>query len=83
MSDIVERLHSPEFADVAEKYLMLEAADEIARLRVLVKDLADDLECALNNHYCIISGKVHPAEQRRYERDMQNVHEARRALEGK
>jgi hypothetical protein len=30
---IVERLRSPQFADVAEKYLMVEAADEIERLR--------------------------------------------------
>lgn len=29
MSDLIERLRSPEFADVAEKYLMLEAADAL------------------------------------------------------
>jgi len=33
MTDIVERLRSPEFADVSEKYLMAEAAVEIERLR--------------------------------------------------
>lgn len=33
MTDIVERLRSPKFADVAEKYLMREAADEIERLQ--------------------------------------------------
>jgi hypothetical protein len=35
--DIVERLRSPEFADVAEKYLMVEAADEIEKLREILR----------------------------------------------
>lgn len=33
MTDIVERLRSPEFADVAAKYLMAEAAEEIEKMR--------------------------------------------------
>ncbi len=36
MTDIIERLRSPEFADVAEKYLMIEAAAEIERLRSVI-----------------------------------------------
>jgi hypothetical protein len=35
MKTIVDRLRSPEFADVAERYLMAEAAIEIERLRAV------------------------------------------------
>jgi len=35
--DLVKRLRSPEFADVAEKYLMVEAAAEIERLRAALE----------------------------------------------
>ena len=55
-----------------------EAADN-ERLRALVKDLADDLEAELNGHYPP-EVRAYPSEQRRYERDMVNVYEARRAL---
>jgi len=55
---------------------------EIERLRALVKDLADDLEAELNGHYPP-EVRAYPSEQRRYERDMANVYEARRALEPK
>jgi len=53
------------------------------RLRALVRDLADDLASELRGRYWSPDGTVHPAEQRRYERDMANVYEARRALEPK
>ena len=49
MSGLIERLRSPQFADVAEKYLMIEAADaleakdaEIKRLSRLVGDTIAD-----------------------------------------
>ena len=49
MSGLIERLRSPQFADVAEKYLMIEAADaleanekEIKRLGMLVGDTIAD-----------------------------------------
>jgi len=38
---IGERLRSPEFADVAEKYLMIEAAAEIERLREALVEIAN------------------------------------------
>lgn len=38
MGDIVQRCRSPEFADVAEKYLLAEAATEIEQLRFALKD---------------------------------------------
>ena len=44
MSDIVERLRSPEFADVAAKYLMAEAADEIEMLRRVEIEAAEWVE---------------------------------------
>lgn len=47
MSDIVERLRSPEFADVAAKYLMAEAADELDRLRKERSALLEALELVL------------------------------------
>ena len=58
------------------------AYEEIERLRALVKELADDLEAELNSHYPP-EVRAYPSEQRRYERDMANVYEARRALEPK
>lgn len=54
----------------------------IAQLGTLVEALADDLECELNGHYPP-EVRAYPSEQRRYERDMANVYEARRALEPK
>lgn len=51
------------------------------RLRALVKELADDLECELKGHY---NGTLdYPSERRRFERDMDSVYRARRALEHK
>jgi hypothetical protein len=98
MSDIVERLHEQRASDhvkgcdgrcyacscgydAATDALLKEAAAEIERLRTLVKDLADDLAAALRGHYGPVMD--YPSEQRRFERDMANVYEARRALEGK
>ena len=52
--------------------------DEIQQLRKLVKDLADDLEIEVENHYHNV--KDYPSEKRRYERDMINVYRARDVL---
>jgi len=46
-----------------------------ADLIKLVQDLADDLEAELNARYRI-NGEIHPAEQRRFDRDMTNVYRA-------
>jgi hypothetical protein len=40
--DIVDRLRSPEFADVAAKYLMAEAAEEIEKMR---RTICASLDC--------------------------------------
>lgn len=40
MADIIERARSPEFADVAEKYLLAECAVEIERLRGALSHIA-------------------------------------------
>lgn len=54
---------------------------ENARLRALVKDLADDLESELKAHY---DGTLqYPGERRRFERDMDSVYRARAALAAK
>ena len=53
---------------------------ECARLRVLVKDLADDLEAEIKGRNPAETLQ-YPSEQRRYERDMATVYKARRALE--
>jgi len=45
MTDIVDRLRSPEFADVSEKYLMYEAAAEIERLRAALTKIAGIEDC--------------------------------------
>jgi hypothetical protein len=49
--------------------------EEIARLRALVKDLADDLEDELRGRYGATMD--YPSERRRFERDMVNVYKAR------
>jgi len=63
-----------------QEIVRLEA--EVEQLRALIKDLADDLEAELRGRY-EIQGEIHPAMVRRFERDMTNVYEARRALEEK
>ena len=80
MSDIVERLRR-EVSRNGDIGLQQEAADEIERLRALVKTLADDLADEIEGYYQGL--KDHPTMKSRYERDMANVYVARRALEGK
>ena len=82
VTDIVEQLRAHREDDLSLLLSVHEAAAEIERLRALVKDLADDLEAELNGHYPP-EIRAYPSEQRRYERDMANVYEARRALEPK
>lgn len=54
-------------------------AKEIAELRVLLKDCADDLEAEVDARYGETSKKCMP---HRYERDMASVIAARAALKG-
>jgi len=83
MTDLVERLRGIGDRDAGRPFLDLhEAADMIERLRALVKDLADDLEAEIKGRNPAETLQ-YPSEQRRYERDMVNVYEARRALEPK
>ena len=80
-ADEIERLT----AERANRYWEGRYRDEAKdneRLRALVKDLADDVESEVNGHYPP-EVRAYPSEQRRYERDMANVYEARRALEPK
>jgi hypothetical protein len=65
----------------ATRQANIELRAENERLRTLVKDLADDLEAELKGHYGPVMD--YPSERRRFERDMANVYEARRAMEGK
>jgi len=48
------------------------------RLRAALKECADDLESAVEHQYDKV--KDHPAMTRRYERDIQPVHIARKLL---
>jgi hypothetical protein len=58
--------------------IIMENVAIISKLRILVKDLADDLEAEVEGHYK--DTKDYPSEMRRYERDMANVWKAREAL---
>jgi hypothetical protein len=58
--------------------IIMENVSIITNLRKLVKDLADDLEVEVENHYK--DTKDYPSEMRRYERDMSLVYEARKVL---
>lgn len=60
---------------------LVSAQQEIKRLQALLHELADDLESELLGRYKTLEGKMHPVEQRRFERDMDSVRRARRALE--
>lgn len=51
---------------------------EIERLRVALRECADDLEAEINGRYRWPD--VHPAQQPQYERDMVTVRQAREAL---
>jgi hypothetical protein len=89
MSDIVERLKSPEvFLDHGGMVSLVayEAADaleaqakEIQELKALLKDCADDLEAEVEARYGENAKKCMP---HRYERDMAPVVAARAALNG-
>jgi len=84
LADRVWFLNSPDMGwDLPKAVAPLGArAGFAAGVDALVKDLADDLEAELNGHYPP-EVRAYPSEQRRYERDMANVYEARRALEPK
>ena len=56
MTDIVDRLRSPEFADVAAKYLMWEAAETIRSLRLQVDEMTDAMHVIKD--YCPCCGTV-------------------------
>ena len=86
MADIEDRLTAVEHADVAQKYVMLEAAAEIERLRIALDDAnqsivdlteaaldcASDLESEIEARYS--NGiKEYPAMIRKYKRDMEPV----------
>lgn len=78
--DIVKRLRALVILDEvsSDNPLGREAADEIERLRGLLKACADELEDQVEGHYA--QTKDHPAMKRRYDRDMQPVLDARAAL---
>lgn len=84
MSDVYEALQIWRNEDhednrVLSRHEIIVLLTEIEQLRALVNDLADDLEAELNGHYPP-EIRAYPSEQRRYERDMANVYEARREL---
>lgn len=62
MTDIVERLRSPEFADVAAKYLMAEAAAEIERLRAAVAAEREACAKIVDDECQRVLAKITPAD---------------------
>ena len=54
--------------------------EAVAVSRELLEGLALEVESAINEACCVRNFKPHPALERRYERDMQDVREARRLL---
>lgn len=47
------------------------------KLLDMIKQLADELEDEIKDRYCDMRGEVHPANKRRFDRDMKTVNEAR------
>jgi len=90
ITDITERLRElaeyvaqrpPVHYEQAAADVMEEAAKEIEKMRVLVRELADDAAAAIQNRY---KGTLHyPDQQRHYTRDMAVVEDARAALDWK
>ncbi|MGO9849832.1 MAG: hypothetical protein ACLPKT_25500 [Methylocella sp.] len=82
--DIIQGfLGEAELAELENADETLDATDAAAaleRIRVLLKELADDLEAEVEGHYQGI--KDHPAMTPKYERDMSNVKKARALLAG-
>lgn len=66
-----------EFDGLRAEIERLRAENE--KLRAALKECAQDLEAEINARYQI-DGKVHPAEQRKYDRDMSTVRAAAAAL---
>lgn len=54
-------------------------ADELDRLRVALRDCADDLEAEINAKYQA-ANRAYPSEERRFQRDMETVRQARAEL---
>lgn len=50
------------------------------KLLDMIKQLADELEDEIKDRYCDMHGEVHPANKRRFDRDMITVNEARAVL---
>lgn len=50
------------------------------KLLDMIKQLADELEDEIKDRYCDMRGEVHPANKRRFDRDMKTVNEARAIL---
>lgn len=78
MSDIVARLRKHWIDELSDDD-MTEAADEIDRLRDVLRQCADDLEAYVKAQYPAGSF-VYPSLQRKYEADMEPVHRARSIL---
>lgn len=53
---------------------------EVERLRGIIAELADEVEAEINEDYPSVSRGQYPSYQRKYERDMEVVKRARRAL---
>ena len=72
-------------AEVLEKQdkRIAELEAENKKLREELRACADDLEAELRARYgCVKGGPIHPAENRRFQRDMGSVYAARAALKG-
>jgi len=89
MSDIVDRLRDDQPGErqcVREARmdlggLLMEAADEIEKLRAALKECADDLEEEINGKYRG-SQNIYIHEMHRFDRDMAPVTNARKLLQG-
>jgi len=55
------------------------AADEIVRLRAVLRECADDLETEIKARYPA-QVQIYPSEKRRFDRDMEMVNRARELL---
>lgn len=83
MSDIVERLRQEvnTFYGKPPCGIMNEAADEIEKLRVALKECADDLEAEIMRRYGETAHK-YPGERQKRDQDMAPVIKARDLLLG-
>ena len=78
--EILERLAAQGFVVVHAK-AVIQQDGKVSVTRLLVESVLEDAEALVNAEY-VVDGEVHPANRRRYRRDMADILDLRAELQG-